>query len=208
MKTIIPLIAILGLLLGSPAMAASSKRMTHSIEAASFTEVNLEMAVGEMDIEVYDGDTIELDIEIIAERRWFSLRRGNVDDVQLTRRERGETLYLGIDEDNLDQTWHVRLPAHLAVDLDVGVGDIQIDDFSNSLVLELGVGAVEVNVVSTDYAEITATAGVGDAVIRGFGGGTDNERSLLVGADAFYAGDGQHRIEIEVGVGDARVRAR
>jgi len=202
------LIAVLSLLLSGPALAASSKRMTHSIEAASFTQVQLEMSVGEMDIEVYDGDTIELDIELIAERRWFSLRRNDVDDIKLDRRERGDSLYLGIDNDDLEQTWHVRLPAHLAVELEVGIGDIRIDDFSNSLTVDLGVGALEVNLASTDYAEIAATAGVGDAVIRGFGPGTDNERSLLVGADAWYAGEGRYMIEIEVGVGDARIRAR
>lgn len=202
------LAALAGLVLTSPAFAASSKRLSHSIDATPFAEVQLEMSVGEMDIEVYDGDSIELEIELIAERRWFSLRRGDVDDIELERRERGDTLYLGIDEDKLDQTWVVRLPVRLAAEIEVGIGDIQIDGLSNSLILELGVGSVEVNVDSEDYGEIIASTGVGDAVIRGFGQGTDNERSHLVGADAYYYGEGEHTIEIEVGVGDARIRAR
>jgi len=190
------------------ALAASSKRENYSIESSEFREVQLEMSIGEMEIEVYDGDSIEIDIELIAKRRWFSFQRGEVDDIELEQREQGDSLYLGIDDDGLDQTWHVRLPAHLALDVEVGVGDIRIDNFSNSLLLDLGVGAVEVNLTTMDYREVAVSAGVGDAVIRGFGRGTDNERNLLVGADAYYQGEGQYNIEIEVGVGDAQVRAR
>lgn len=206
-KYLVPIVA-LGLALPVCAQAATSKRLSYSIDSAAFTDVQLEMSVGEMEIEVYEGELIELDIEVEAQRRWFGLRQGDADDIELEQRDRGQTLYLGIDEDNLEQTWHVRLPAHLAVELNVGVGDVLIENFSNSLEAEMGVGAIEVQVTHSDYDEITATAGVGDAVLRGFGRGADNERSNLVGADAYFRGEGEHSIRIEIGVGDAQVRAR
>lgn len=190
----------------STAMAASSKRMNHTIDAADFETLQLEMAIGEMDVEIYDGDTIELDIHIEADRNWFSFRRPDVDDIELEQRAMGSRLYLGIDDDNLEQTWRVRIPVSLTLEIEVGVGDVGVVGLDNNLTLELGVGAASVEVASENYREIEASSGVGEAVIRGFNRGADNERRALVGADAYYSGDGQYRIEMEVGVGEVSVR--
>jgi hypothetical protein len=188
-------------------MAQGSKRLTYDIDAAAFERLELEMAIGEMDIEISDDDSISLDIYLEADRRWFSLRRPDISDVELEQRPRGDSLYLGIDRDNLEQTWRVRLPARLALEIKVGVGDISLDGLDNSLSLELGVGAVSVDVASENFREVTASAGVGDAVVRGFQN-SDNERRSLVGANAFYQGDGDYHIDVEVGVGDVQIRRR
>ena len=189
-------------------LADSYKRINHEIDASDFERLHLEISVGEVEIEIYDGDVIELDIQLEADRRWFSLRRGNVDDVELGQRASGDTLYLEIDEDNIEQTWLARIPAALAMRIELGVGEISIEDLDNNLNLDLGVGAVRVEVTSENYHTIAATTGVGDASIRGFSDGSDNERSRFVGADAYYSGEGEYEIRVEVGVGDAQVRRR
>lgn len=56
-----------------------------------------------------------------------------------------------------------------------------------------------------DFESIHLKVGVGDTSVCGFDNGSDNERSF-VGADSWYHGDGEVVIEVEVGVGDARVR--
>lgn len=201
------LLLTLSLLAMPLAMAQGSKRLSYEIDATAFTSLQLEMAIGEMDIEISEGDTISLDIFLEADRRWFSLRRPDISDVELDQRPRGDSLYLGIDRDNLEQTWRVRLPAYLALEIEVGVGDVSISGLDNDLSLELGVGAVSVDVGSDNYGEIAVSAGVGDAVVRGFQN-SDNERRSLVGANGFYQGDGEYLIEVEVGVGDAQVRRR
>ncbi len=43
-------------------MAQGSKRLTYDIDAAAFERLELEMAIGEMDIEISDDDSISLDI--------------------------------------------------------------------------------------------------------------------------------------------------
>jgi len=98
------------------------------------------------------------------------------------------------------------MPTKLALDIELGVGEIQIEDFSNELTVELGVGSVQVDVNDTDYRSIHLSAGVGDSSIRGFPNNSDNERSFI-SADSYYHGSGDLEIEIEVGVGDVRVRA-
>ena len=192
-------------LFGSAAMADSSKTISYSVDASRLESVEFEISVAEVEIEVYDGNEIQLEIELKSQRRWFSLRRHNIEDIELKIRNNGSNVYLGLDEPNIDQHWRVLLPAKLAVEMDLGVGDIRIEEFSNSLEMEVGVGAVRVEVNDTEYREIHLSAGVGDASIRGFDGRSDNERSFI-SAESFYHGTGELNIDIEVGVGDIQVR--
>ena len=208
MKQIRAMLALFTIFAMPMALADSYKRMNHEIDASDFETLQLEMSVGEMDIEFYDGDVIELDIQLEADRSWLTLRRRNVDDIELDQRPSGSVLYLGIDRDNIEQTWRARIPARLALEIEVGVGDVGIEGLSNDLDLDVGVGAAKVEVATENYHTVAVSAGVGDAMIRGFQGGADNERHALVGANAYYTGEGEYEIRIEVGVGDAQVRKR
>ncbi|NQV69120.1 MAG: hypothetical protein HQ498_03740 [Pseudohongiella sp.] len=193
-------------LISAPAMAASVKNISHRVDASNLESVEFDISVGEIVIEVYDGEEIQLEIRLEAQRSWFSLRKRNIEDIELEVGGSGTRVFLGIDERNIEQNWRVMLPAKLAVDLNVGVGDIRIEEFSNNLQMEVGVGAVRVEVNGTDYAEIRLSAGVGDTSIRGFDNHTDNERSF-VSAESYYHGKGELEMEmdIEVGVGDVEV---
>ncbi len=199
-----------GLALTAMSMASAdfSKRDFFEFDANDLDRLELEISVGEIEIEVYDGEIIELDLSLEADRNWFSLRRPSVDDIELEQRLMGSKLYLGIERDNLEQTWRLRVPRRLALEIEVGIGDLEIDGLVNDLELELGVGAARINVASENYAEITAKAGVGDALVRGFERGADNERRALIGADAYYVGEGEYEIRAEVGVGDVQIRRR
>ena len=199
--------SVLSILFAGAAHAASSKRIEHSIDANEFSHIDFEISVAELDIEVYNGDTVEIDIEIRAERDWWIFGRRNVDDVNLSISEDRDSLELVLDEDNIEQDWRVRLPAHLAVSLEMGVGEIDIAGFNNDLNMELGVGSVRDIVADEDFETVHISTGVGDSNIRGFSSDTDNERSL-VGADSYYHGDGEHEVQIEVGVGEASIVRR
>ncbi len=201
------LLAVFGMFLASTSHAASSKRIERSFEASNLTHIDFDISVAEIDIQIYDGDTIELDIEIRADRHWWFFGRRDVDDIDLEVSQSAEYIDLRLDKDNLEQDWRVRLPAHLAVSMELGVGELEIEGLSNELNLEVGVGAVEVIVDDIDFSSVRLVTGVGDSSLRGFGRSTENERNF-VGADSTYFGDGEYRIDIDVGVGDARVIRR
>ena len=199
---------VFALVFTSTAMAASSKRIQQSIDAADIDHVDFEISVAEVDIEIYDGDTIELDLELEADRDWWIFGRNDIDDVDLEVIRTGEQIKFRLDEDDIEQEWVVRLPAHLAVSMEIGVGEVEFTDFANDLNMELGVGSMQLNVADgVDFESIHLSVGVGDTSVRGFDNGSDNERSF-VGADSWYHGDGEFAVEVEVGVGDARVRRR
>lgn len=187
------------------AMAANYKTITQSIEADEFAELRIGFSVGELELDVWDGDTIEIEIELKAERSWLSWRRRDVEDIELEVRSSGDSLFLSIDEDRLNQTWVLRVPDGLALEIEVGVGEISIDGLDNNLFADLGVGEFSIRTASENFSSIRASVGVGDATLRGFGSGSENERSF-VSADANYQGPGEYDIEVEVGVGEVSVR--
>lgn len=200
-------IACLGMLLSTAAFSASSKRIERSIAADQLEHIDFEISVAEMDIEIYDGNEIQLDISLKADRDWWIFGRNDVDDVDLSVYQDGNRIELVLDDDDIEQDWRVRLPAHLAISMDIGVGEVSIENLANDLRLDMGVGAVQINVADIDYDRIHLQTGVGDSSLRGFGRSTDNERNI-VGADSYYQGEGEYQISVEVGVGDTQVRRR
>lgn len=95
-----------------------------SIDASDFSHIDFEISVAEIEIEVFDGDTVEIDIELRAERSWWIFGRGDVDDIDLTVRRDSDGLELILDEDDVERDWRVHLPSHMAVGFELGVGEI------------------------------------------------------------------------------------
>lgn len=191
--------------LGETAQAESTKRINRTIDTGDVKELKLGISVAELDIEITDGNEVELDITLEAQRRYFGLRSGDVSDVELETRRSGQTLFLGIDEKHLQQHWTLSVPASLALTIELGVGEVRIEGMRNDLDLEMGVGDVRVDIVEDQFRDVHLQTGVGDANIYGMRQHADNERSF-VSANAYYAGEGEHTLNIELGVGDVEVR--
>lgn len=188
----------------TPVFAATQKLITEQIPASELQTLELDIAIGEVDIEVYDGTDVEIEIELKAQSHFFGLRRGRVDHVELATNISPSTLFLGIDDKDVEQDWKLRIPRHLAIIADLSIGELRIENLENNLELRIGVGEVRIGAVEAAVGEIHLSTGVGEANIRGFGHTTDNERNF-VSADAFYEGPGEHRIRVDLGVGEVQV---
>lgn len=206
---LMPLMAIIVSLLANPAVFADSfKTLSRLIDASSLESVEIHAGIAEMDIEFYEGEQIEVEIELEAERRWFSLSRGSVDGINLEENASADNVYLGIADQKVRQRWQLRIPTKLALSVEVGVGDVELRDLSNSLEMDVGIGSVRIDVANVEFGMIQSSVGVGDSSIEGFGQQeVHNERSF-VSADSYYRGDGELEIRIEVGVGEVLVRRR
>lgn len=197
-------LALIALSFASSIQGATSKHLSHRIDASSLESIEILIPVVQMNIEVYDGNDIELEIDIRSKRRMWLFGKRDVDHIDLEIDRVGNNLIISINENNLDQTWKVRLPRYLALEMDIGVGEIRLEKFSNNLDMELGVGEVRVIVDDTEYRSIDLDVGVGETLIRGFENAVHSEREI-VSDSARYNGNGEFRIDIEVGVGEARV---
>lgn len=200
-----PILLIALAALSLPVLADTTRTLTETFDVADLDTLELEISVAELDVEIVDGTELELEIYLEAQRRFFGLRRGSTDDIELQTRRSPSKLYIGLDERHVEQHWVLLVPRHLALSINLGVGEVNIDKLENDLEMEIGVGAVRVDIVEAAFGTIELQTGVGDAVIRGMTERADNERSFI-SADAYYTGTGEHHLRIDLGVGDALVR--
>lgn len=222
------LICVMTLLAGV-ADATSERTLTGSFPAESVESVSIEAGVGDIDITATDSAVVEVEVRLTPRRGgiFSSMKQAEqeVEEASLLNENVRSRLYLEIDsssgERRFEERWTIRLPARLAVELDlglgdvtvtglrggtdfeVGVGDVTLDAVSGDLFIEVGVGDVTVNAESADYGNVEASGGVGDSQLRVRGERVNSEG--MVGHSASWQGDGSHRLEIEVGVGKARV---
>jgi len=210
-------------------LAAGARTLTDSYPATELERLVLDAGVGEVDIRAGAGETVAVEVSLKARRGglFSSKRRAErqVEEAVLRGEVIGRELHLKVvsdaDERRFEERWTVQVPARLALELEMGVGDVQVRDLNGGVDVEAGVGDVEVAVSEGDIvievgvgnATVTAAAGSYGRVSSssGVGDGRLSVRGERIPSDGFvghstsWSGHGPHRIEVEVGVGDARV---
>jgi len=215
--------------LAVPTQAATTRTLADEVPAAGIERLQLESGVGDVEIVASDRDTVALEV-VLKPRRggiFSSMTRAEreVDEARLEVTTDRGTLSLSIasssSERRFEERWSVQVPARLALDLTVGVGDVQVRGAAGGVTLESGVGDVLLGVAGGDVA---LEVGVGDVAVTapadGYGRvdcsggvgegrvtvrGTTVEGGGFVGHSTTWKGDGPARLKLEVGVGDARV---
>ena len=229
-RTVTTLIPVLVISLAVPAYAGAPRILNADVDAHEIDKVALEAGVGDIQVVAVDGTTrVVIEVKLKPRRGGFfsSMRKAEreVEEAELSAEIRGSTLRLeidtGSDDRHFEETWTIELPPRLDFDLELGVGDVDIRDVHGELTAEIGVGDVlatgtqgdvslevgvgdaEVQATADHYGSVAGSGGVGDAKLTGRGERVSS--SGFVGHSAEWSGDGEHHIEISVGVGDARV---
>lgn len=166
-------LALAALLLPLGAAAADSRDFSADVPAADLKLVELEGNVGQVTIEAADIDTVEIRVRLEPDEDddWFGkgdkLER-RLAEATLERDVDGGVLRLDLDYDesgdsDLEETWEIRLPAELALELELNVGQVDIDGTRGGVDAELNVGEMDIDVLAGD---IDATVNVGELDIR------------------------------------------
>ncbi len=207
MKKTLLATSLIAVLLSATAIAQDEKRIVENIKLSAGKNLDINFPVGNLEVEITDGDQIEIEIELKPSKgnwdKWFSSGK-NLSDIELKKTDRNNKLVLEIDEENINQKWHVKVPKTAALDIDLGVGNVEIDDLANSAEIDVGVGSVDIDTAINDFKEIDLESGVGDTRISGLSGNSSEKRKM-VSSTSEYFGSGVYQIEVEVGVGDAKV---
>jgi len=223
-------LALAAVLLSLAVPAGAAQRvLDDSFPAAGIDGVSITNGVGDVVVTAAEVAEITVDVTLIPRRGGlFSSYRNaeqEVESARLEARVDGGQLQLGLesssDEPHFEAQWVVVVPTRMKIELTAGVGDVTVHGAAAGAKVELGVGDAVIGVIdgpvaaevgvgkgtvrgpASRYGDVTVSGGVGEADIlvggeRVTGGG-------FVGRKASWRGDGPHSIELEVGVGEARV---
>ena len=213
---ILPTLLLLGVatLSVAPAAAAadSDRKINASWPAGDLEALRFDISVAELEVTAASGDKIV--IEVLAECKHNRREcEEALEDLELRDRTRGQVLMIDLEghpkwgKGRLEVEVFLEIPADLDFDLDMGVGEVNIEGLRGNLDLELGVGELTIDTEPDHLRSINLDVGVGDAEIYGDARRVEGRRSFLIGSEVYWAeGKGDKRIKVDVGVGEVTVR--
>lgn len=196
-------VTIFAILFTAASLGKSRITLEETINIESDSAVYINIPVGSLEVETYDGDEIVLEVELKeSDEGWF--KSVDFDDAEIDIRQSGDKIHLEVDMEDVVQNWQVKLPESASLDIDLGVGQVNIEDFHQDANIDVGVGEVDVQLADDNYREIDLDSGVGGADLRGFKN-VDRERAMI-SETVNWQGKGDFDLTIDVGVGDIEVR--
>jgi hypothetical protein len=209
MKRILWMLA-LGSLVALPALAkAPARSWSEEISAADLRNVNLDIPVGELIVEGWDRPEIHLDVEIQCPQSGSLCREAAADTRLVTRSEDG-TLRIRIEEwprffgKGMHARVEIQMPRSLAVEIDLGVGEVRVAGLENDVQTDVGVGEINVSLSESAVAWVRADTGVGEASLRA-GGHRYESSGLMVHELRWDDGPGTAEVRADCGVGEINV---
>ena len=189
-------------------VAAKDKRTfsgTVDVNKQTLSKLILEVPVGMVNVQVVDSDTVTYRVDVEDNSSGWFFFATDLDALVLSENITAQALHLMIDEDGISQDWTLTVPKDLALQVQLGVGNVDIDGFSQTLSADIGVGSAWVGVNSTDYEHVRAAVGVGEIQVHGFEQDNLVKERAIVSDLLTITGAGTQQINIEIGVGDVNL---
>jgi hypothetical protein len=205
-------------LLASVALATPARAVLLQTDARTFKvgpdhRVRFDFPVGQLHVRATDGDEVRVQLQVRCrrgsteecQRKTRKLRLEHTDEAgRLTLKVEG---YPKFDTKGFTLEALVMVPARLALNVDMGVGELEVDGMSGDLRVELGVGEATIVAPRENARAVNVDVGIGDASLR-TNGHRANSRGWL-GRDVRWSeGTGTSRIDLSVGVGEGSVTLR
>ncbi len=212
------------------ALAGESRILEENIPCADAERIVIEAGVGDVEITAGEGETVSVEVALKPRRGgiFSSMKRAqkDVDQAVLDVEVVGKDVRLDVDSDSDDprfeERWTVTIPARLAVDLELGVGDVEIRGVAGGVDIEAGVGDL---LLTASSGDLTVDLGVGDATITapadqyrsavcssGVGDARLKVQGQRIASDGFVghesrwsSGDGEFKVKVDLGVGGGRI---
>lgn len=228
------LLLLMPLLLAPTAMAAEDEReFSATIPAADIETLQLEANVGSVRVTGHDGDQIEISVRLELGDDWFgSSERAQerLASAELQKDVSGSRLRLGLDydrnrdgDDDLEEHWLIEMPASLAAELTLNVGEMEVRGLAGGVNAEVNVGELDINVEAGDVdaevnvgeisvvsrtggpGEIDMDVNVGDARLLIDGKRIEGKDGAWLGGSIRHDAGGDDDISVEINVGDSHV---
>ncbi len=179
-------------------------------DATRLAAVAIDFPVGEVAIEAWDGSEVAVEMQLrcrhrrkacVAAAKKVKLIAGGATSERLRFRVEGWPKGGGR---SLQARVRLRVPARLAVDAELGVGELRIEGLTGDVKADLGVGEVSATLPQSAVASVRLDAGIGEAVLR-----TREKRYENSGVGVktlrWTEGTGNAAVQVDCGVGEIRV---
>jgi len=234
---------VIFLLCAAPGLAFADeapveRTLSTEVPAAAIKQLKLHIGVGEVHVSASGDDKVHVQVTLRQKEQeflWFFhwMSRGTATDIaaaSISQRQEGDSLSLGLnykgntDSDELKQEWEVQLPARLALDTDMKVGELSIKDVAGGVDAALNVGELSIEVPrgamkaqvnvgeirarsgSAEYGRIKLSSTIGEALltINGEHSGSHDHGGL--GNSVSVDGKGHEDMDLSVNVGEVSLR--
>jgi hypothetical protein len=213
---------------------AYDRELSVEFEVDDLERISVSGSVGSMDVRVSDDDMIRIRVTLEPQDdvEWGRHDRveDDIDGAELEHQMNDDRVSVRIDYprgadegDDIEETWTILVPAHMAgrfsmnvgsmeiegiaggVDASVNVGELEIDVPGGDIDAEVNVGEIDIYSDSDSIGDIEVDTDVGGARLSVNGRRIDGDRGW-VGETIRYRGDGDDDIDASSNVGDVSVR--
>ncbi len=197
----------------APIRGEDVRSFSRAFEAADLESVMLDFPVGEVEVEGTGGDRVEIDIVFACKTSGWgsSTCRDRADEIELESQTRGSQLRLNLDgygtirHRGLTIRLHARVPRDLDFELDMGIGEASLKNLEGNVTVDLGIGEVGLALQEEMVGSVRLDNGIGETSLR-----TTRDRKehagLFVGELTWAQGNGDSRIQVDLGIGEITVR--
>ena len=197
--------------LAAPVIAIDHREIRTTYQTTGLESLHFDLPVAEVRFEGYDGGKVEVDLFLECRRASGHECEHILDALRLEERRHGRTLDLELEgyprwsKGKIEVEALVRVPRALDLDLEMGVGEVDVEGLAGDLRLDIGVGEVNIWLDQKTVRSVSLDAGVGETELHGVDR-QETRRSLFVGSKvSWFEGDGEARILVDVGVGEISV---
>ena len=184
-----------------------------TFDAREFERLFVEIPLGEVEIEGSNSNEIHVEVTVNCSGWRTSRCEEYAEDVDLVSSEWKDRIELEIDglkkwkSIGLSFDIRMRAPAAMKLEVDVGVGEVEISGFTNDVSADLGVGELAVSMDESTVRSVDLETGLGEANLQYSEG--EMEASGIFGNEVRWdEGPGTAAVKLEVGVGEIELRLR
>ena len=181
--------------------------LTKTFETQAGQKVRLQLPVADLRLDVADGNQVQADLLVSC--RWQQECADLLSEIELVSSSTAQRFVVELKGISQWQSARVEVEGTLIVprsadlELEIGVGDIKVRGVEKDLRIDMGVGKVKIWQPAETAKDISLEVKVGEAAILGAAEGVSDRRSFLVGSEVFWdQGQGEARVEVDVGVGE------
>jgi len=191
----------------TPARADETRTVSGVFTTAGADHMSIEFPSGTLTLVAGEGDSI---VAVMKAHCRHGDCMPRIEQVRLVSEREGSVVHLALqgypkwNHHGLEISLRLEIPRRLAVDVDMGAGDLAVRGLQQDVALRLGAGDVVLQLPESAVRSVRAHVGLGDATLHGHRGNVDGS-GFLGKTLRWTDGTGASRVRVDLGVGDVSV---